>query len=328
MAIKGNYKDIDITDIIQLIARDRKSGCLIVNNADEKIKIYFFEGQIVFVDMQDKAAIIGKKLVNAGFVTNENLQIIQREQKKTKELIYKLIVDMDLVNFDTARNFLLNQIIEDIYSIFLWKDGYYNFETLNDIPYKEFKIEINAESLLLDGARVLDEYKRVKEKIVSEEVILEKIDLEKKPNLSPEETIIYELIDGNYTVNEIIGHTLISKFDVYQIIDNFFESNLICKQLKKSGLDHRFKFDFILPYIHYIHWEGLFHNIIMLAIVLLSIFYCFNNFLFIKTIWNRMTVNTYFITNKAESHPSTIADTFYRLEYGPWPNEKKLRNIK
>ncbi|MGA1869182.1 MAG: DUF4388 domain-containing protein [bacterium] len=326
MAIKGDFKDINITDIIQLIARDRKTGCLSVHKQDIKIKIYFFEGKILFADNENKALIMAQRLMKAGFLTKEQLKNIQREQKKSKKLIYELMIKMDYLDFDSSRNILFNQIIEDIYSVFLWTDGYYQFEATNNIPHKDFKIEIDPDTLLFDAARVLDEWKRAKQQIVNEEVILEKKELEDTSidTFSPEEKKIYGLINGNFTVNEIIEQSLLSQFDVYLILSNFIEKDIICQQRKKSGVRRKFKFDFYIPYIH---WESLFQNLLFLLIILLLIFSSSINISFVKILWNRITDNTVFLEIQSNHSSSTMADQFYRLEYGPW-TEEDLRNIK
>ena len=87
------------------------------------------------------------------------------------------MVNMDYIDFDNAKKIILNQINEDIYSVFLWTDGYCQFEASDDVSHKYFKIEIDPDSLLFDAARVLDEWKRAKQQIVSEAVILEKKEL-------------------------------------------------------------------------------------------------------------------------------------------------------
>ncbi|MGA1825285.1 MAG: DUF4388 domain-containing protein [bacterium] len=320
MAIKGDFKDINITDIIQLIARDRKTGSLLVKKADNKINIYFIEGKIVFVDNKIKTAIIGQRLVKAGILTKAHLQNIQKEQKKDKKSIYELMVKMGYIDFENAKNFLLNQIAEDIYSVFLWTDGYYQFEAFSNVPYKDFMIEIDPDSLLFDAARVLDEWKVAKQRIVSEDVILEKKELGDKSidRFSPEEKKIYSLINGNLTVNEIIEHSLLSMFDAYLIINHFLENDIISMQIEKK-VGRKFTFDSCLPYIH---WEGIFHKIVAAIIFLLLVFFCWNNLSSITRLWDRMTDYTLFLETKS-STSSTMADTFYRLEEGPWPGQTK-----
>src|SRR5437879_9201337 len=59
------------------------------------------------------------------------------------------------------------QIEEAVYYLFTWTQGTFNFETDVRPEQQDFLVSINPESLLLEGARRVDEWSLIEKKIPS-----------------------------------------------------------------------------------------------------------------------------------------------------------------
>ena len=83
--------------------------------------------------------------------------------------------------FDAALNL---QILQIIYRLFRWKDGEYNFEPHDTVEYdRENVTPMAAESILMEGIRMLDEWPIIEKKIPSFDKVFEKIPLPTPPLL-------------------------------------------------------------------------------------------------------------------------------------------------
>ena len=109
------------------------------------------------------------------------------------------------------------QIEEAVYFLFTWAEGSFNFEPDIRPDEQDFLVSINPESLLLEGARRVDEWSLIEKKIPSFDLIFE---VDRKhvegaaAQLSPEQQVILPLIDGQRDVARIIEDSGLVEFDV------------------------------------------------------------------------------------------------------------------
>jgi hypothetical protein len=71
MALQGTLKDFSITEIIQLIGQQLKTGILKIRRGKNVVEIYFVDGMIVHVysNYRGKKDLIGEILVKAQLIT-------------------------------------------------------------------------------------------------------------------------------------------------------------------------------------------------------------------------------------------------------------------
>ena len=65
------------------------------------------------------------------------------------------------------------QIEEAVYFLFTWTQGTFNFEADVLPEEQDFLVSINPESLLLEGARRVDEWSLIEKKIPSFDIVFE-----------------------------------------------------------------------------------------------------------------------------------------------------------
>src|SRR6266704_1413689 len=204
MALKGTLKDFSLADIFQLIGIQHKTGVLTLKNDKEVVTVSFVEGNVVSADalhrrLEDR---IGTVLVKAGRITELQLQISQM-----------------------------------IYRLFRWRDGEYDFTQEEHVDYdKEHVAPMSAESILMEGARILDEWPMIEKGIRSFSAVYRhanveiaaalkgaaakagKDDAARAITLSDEDRKVYQLVDGRRTVQEIVERCSLSEFDTCRLL--------------------------------------------------------------------------------------------------------------
>src|SRR4026208_603533 len=73
MAIRGSLKEASLPDVIHLLFRGRRSGCLSLADLQRHGSIYFEEGWIIYAAIVNRRDRLGDMLLASGAVTRAQL---------------------------------------------------------------------------------------------------------------------------------------------------------------------------------------------------------------------------------------------------------------
>ena len=222
MAIKGSLKEASLPDVLQLLALGRKTGCLAVADRQNFGYIYFDDGRICYASIVNRRDRIGDLLRRNQLVTSEQLdEAIRLQESQRDRRIGDILVGLGYVQQDRLQQLLALQIEEAVYHLFAWSQGTFNFEAGVRPDQHVFTVSINPESLLLEGARRVDELSQIEKKIPSYDLIFA-ADPARVPGsdvgLSPAQQTILPLIDGTRDVRQIMDMVSLVEFDVAQAL--------------------------------------------------------------------------------------------------------------
>jgi tetratricopeptide (TPR) repeat protein len=217
MAIKGSLKEASLPDVLQLLALGKKSGCLAVADRQNFGYVYFDEGRICYASIVNRRDRIGDLLVKNGRISPEQLEqaIVLQEQRRDSKL-GELLVEISAVTRNDLEDYMRIQIEEAVYYLFTWTQGTFNFEA-GMRPDQDFLVRINPESLLLEGARRVDEWSLIEKKIPSFDLIFA-VDREHVSDTDVEleqaQERLLGLIDGRRDVQDLIEESGLVEFEV------------------------------------------------------------------------------------------------------------------
>ncbi len=254
MALKGTLKDFSLADIFQLIGIQKKTGVLTLKNEKEVVTVSFVEGNVVSADalhrrLEDR---IGTVLVKSGRITEGQLQEALRIQKSTLKRMGNILVESRFIDPDTLREALQIQISAMIYRLFRWRDGEYDFTQEERVEYdREHVAPMSAESVLMEGARILDEWPMIEKGIKSFSTVFRHANVEiasaprartgagedeaaRAVTLSEEDRKVYQLVDGKRTVQEIFERCSLSEFDTCRILYELIGRQLL-EEVRTAG---------------------------------------------------------------------------------------------
>ena len=222
MAIKGSLKEASLPDVLQLLALGRKTGCLAVADRQNFGYIYFDDGRICYASIVNRRDRIGDLLRRNQLVTSEQLdEAIRLQESQRDRRIGDILVGLGYVQQGPLEQLLSLQIEEAVYNLFAWSQGTFNFEAGVRPDQHVFTVSINPESLLLEGARRVDELSQIEKKIPSYDLIFA-TDPARVPGsdveLSPAQRTILPLIDGTRDVRQIMDTVSLVEFDVAQAL--------------------------------------------------------------------------------------------------------------
>jgi hypothetical protein len=179
MALEGTLRDFSFADILQLISLQRKTGVLTLRTEENLVTVSFQDGFIVGASTlnQHTEDMIGLILLKRGEVTEAELEGALRLQEETLQRLGRILIDHHVVPIETVQVALHQQILQIVYRVFRWADGEYHFSQETDIDYdRELLRPMAADSIIMEGARMTDEWPFIDQRIPNRDVVFRKVD--------------------------------------------------------------------------------------------------------------------------------------------------------
>ncbi|MGA9752208.1 MAG: DUF4388 domain-containing protein [Acidobacteriota bacterium] len=270
MALAGTLKDFSLADIFQLISLQKKTGYLTLRSDQDVVTVTFLEGTVVGAESLNKRIEdrLGHVLVKTARISKEELAKALEVQKQTLQRLGYILVAENFIDPESLRTALAIQMQQTIFRLFRWKDGDYNFEARDSVEYdRENVTPMSAESILMEGIRMLDEWPLIEKKIPTFDKVFEKIplpappildtrvdlspgglagllgeqppgsDTQEKPGavegtavqlrLSQEEMAVYQHVNGVFTVQEIIDRSGLNEFETCKSLFELLNRQII-----------------------------------------------------------------------------------------------------
>lgn len=216
MALTGTLKDFGIAEILQLIGTQKKTGVLTLEDQQHRAEIYFFEGMVVGASGGTMGVSLEERLVKSGFITEEQRAEAERKVKETLKPFTAVLLTDNLISPRELREVIALHISEIVYETFGWKSGTYAFEQKFIQWDRQLVTPMSAESLMMDGLRIVDESPAVMKAIPSMTEVYAPVDknLLHNKTLGPETEAVLNLLDGQRTVQDVILRSRLPRFDV------------------------------------------------------------------------------------------------------------------
>src|SRR6059036_3097092 len=218
MAIKGSLKEASLPDVLQLLALGQKTGCLSIADRSNFGYIYFDKGRIAYASIVNRRDRLGDILVKHEKITQEQLDAaIHRQAKERTKKLGEILVMQNVLTQQELERYMRMQIEESVYYLFTWTQGTFNFEADVRPEQQDFLVSINPESLLLEGARRVDEWGLIEKKIPSFDLIF-LVDRDRlaisDAKLTETQDRLLPLLDGSRDVNQVIKDSGLGEFEV------------------------------------------------------------------------------------------------------------------
>lgn len=245
MALRGTLRDFSLGEILQLIGFQRKTGILTIEGSEDTVSISFVDGMVVAADSLKRQLDnrLGTLLVRARKLDPAALAGALDEGRRTKQKLGDVLLTKRLISPEDIREALRTQIMNLIYRLFRWEDGRYYFSQESHIDYDKDNFRpVPTENILMESARMIDEWPLIQKRIPSLDVVFKKAEgteslhlvseeASQKPAgalvVTPVEALLWELVDGRKSVMDITESTFLSDFDVVKALDQMLGRHLI-----------------------------------------------------------------------------------------------------
>lgn len=230
MAIEGPLRELGIHDVFQLLDLSRKTGVLRVASElrDDEGVVYFDSGRVVHAHVRSKALPMELTLLQSGKITQDDLESAKarRTNGRAEAAIVELLVEQGIVTQKEIERQMRLQIESVVFELMSWREGFFSFEerpSAEMASVGEARIRISTESLLMEGARRIDEWSRIADKVPSLAVVpvlapVREDGQASQLDLLPPEWEVLSMIDGGRDIRAIAGALGRGEFDVARVV--------------------------------------------------------------------------------------------------------------
>lgn len=152
MSLIGSLEKVSLSDILQRVEAFGKTGLLKVQRGEQRIELYFRQGQLICLGPAHPNITLGDRLLRAGIITQEALQEVLNAielSHRSETRMALTLIDLGHVNHESLRTWAANEASKVISILLKWPAGDVYFEENVQPASERLLISLSATSLLL-----------------------------------------------------------------------------------------------------------------------------------------------------------------------------------
>src|SRR3954470_4997394 len=224
MAIEGPLRELGIHDVFQLLDLSRKTGALRVTSEmrDDEGFVLFEAGKVIHASVKSNPTSIERILRQAGKLSDGDMAAALAVPAPHGLGLGDRLVQAGAVSQKEMERHLHQAIESVVFELMSWREGFFSFEERPVAGVTlDARIRISTESLLMEGARRIDEWSRIADQVPSLSAIPELAPVEDDRasvlDLLPHEWEVLMMIDGLRDLRAIAGALGRSEFEIAKI---------------------------------------------------------------------------------------------------------------
>ena len=172
MSLVGRLEDIELPELIQFLASNRKTGRLTLSRRDGHGVVLLRLGRILYAASNSVRETLGHLLVGRGLISESTLMEALEQQHWGQEgkRLGEILLEMGKLEEGALEDVMKDQTRAVIQELFGWTAGFFKFESLDipdrgdvEVDARDFLLMkgVNTDEVLLEAARRLDESREV-----------------------------------------------------------------------------------------------------------------------------------------------------------------------
>jgi hypothetical protein len=244
--LKGDVEILGLGNLLQLLAMNHREGILTLIRSDDRKTIHFAPKGIRLLSTSMKRVNkLGKILLRRKRISKEDLDALLKEQKLLGWKLGQIAVESGLVQKKDVEEALREQIEEEIFDMFMWKEAAFEFvegrapKQEENNPLSGVTFDANVMGLILEAARRADELLMIRRILTDDEMTLSKFPFEiQADELGQDMDTVDEIIpiiNGRRTVREVVNASIYPRFVTMRAIYRLLVLGYIKAQDRKGN---------------------------------------------------------------------------------------------
>lgn len=241
MALKGNLRDFNLTQLLNLINLARKTGTLSIEASGQQAQISFKEGKLVFASLGDQDGHLAQVLYRAGRLSQEQTRtILSRAGTTSDKRLGMMLIEAGHVSQDDILRSVRQYTQDVVFRVFTWPVGTFRFEP-NVLPSEDrITVPINLENIIMEGTRRVKEWEELQDELPNLDMALRFTDRPdarlRNINLSVEEWRVVSFINPRNSIRQIAKANSLNDFQIRRIVYGMLQAGLV-ELIRAEGIE-------------------------------------------------------------------------------------------
>ncbi len=173
MSLVGRLEDLSLGEILQIVSLSRRSGLLRLESPGGNASIYIRAGKVIYSSRSDGKEGVLDLLFESGVLKEDQIEPLRQLQEggASSADFRAVLTERSGITPEAFQDFLRKRVEDLVYSFFLWEEGTFSFQLIEDETTHPllsnvgpFFLDdgIGSQFLVMEGARLKDEMNRDK----------------------------------------------------------------------------------------------------------------------------------------------------------------------
>jgi hypothetical protein len=219
-----------LVDVINFILSQAWSGQLAIIDGSARKTIYFRRGDVRTAASNVNEDRLGAILYRFGVVSEAELQAAVNAVGAAK--LGQVLVEQGKLTPHDLYTYVRKQVEEIFFSVLVMRAGAFYFYRTDEDQGPVSQLSLSTKQLLFDGVRRIDELGYFREKLPSNEVVLQRRHPAPPTKLDPKEERVLGLVDGARDIAAISRASHLGEFETTKVLYQLVTSGFIDTKLE------------------------------------------------------------------------------------------------
>jgi len=214
-------------EVINFVHSSQLSGNLVFVAGDMRKCLYFKNGEVRGASSNQVEDRLGEVMYRLGGLSREQLDAALDECRKQRRPLGNHLLEKELINQADLYVYVRRQVEEVFYSILLIKSGDF-YLTQFDPEALPSPLSLNAQSMLMEGLRRMDEMSYFRERIPTPDTRVARTRKDTASvELRPKEELVLSTLDQPLTVAELVRSCRMGEFEATKVLFNLIQAGYV-----------------------------------------------------------------------------------------------------
>ena len=233
--LTGDLAVVPLAEVLLLVSEQQQTGMLTVARGEAQVDLHFHKGALELATAAgvNDEYLLGRFIVENELMSQADLDLFLKSRSSTAKLLGHQLVKLGYLKASELKVAIRQQTLELVYELLRWGSGRFTLRAGDEAHAvaRDASLELSVQGLLLEGLRRVDEWHLISREISDFEAVFlrneDTIGQLGRGQLTREELMILELVNGKNTVKDIVRQSKMGSFDVTQIFYRLLAVKLI-----------------------------------------------------------------------------------------------------